>query len=159
EKGESALAEGISVPRHTVLRGQMAKGDQTACEYRTAHELKLWPIEVVEADYSTSTRDVASPEGPPTPSCRAVIRIRLRTTGGIPFSDVQLDRLPLWLNGPGELPHHIYEQLLADGLGIVVRPVTRPAPWHEFSGSEDRRGLGFVDDEALLPYDLRSFQG
>jgi len=159
EKGESALTEGIPVPRHTILRGQMAKGDQTACEYRTAHEMTLWPLEVVEAEYSTSTRDVASPEGPPTPSCRAVLRIRLRTTGGTPFSEVQLDRLPLWLDGPGELPHHVYEQLLADSLGFVVRPVTRPAPWHEFSAAGELRRVGFADDEALLPYDLRSFQG
>jgi len=159
EPGESALVDGLTVPRQTVLRGQMAKGDQTACEYRTAHELTLWPLEVTEAEYSTSTRDVASPDGPPTPSCRAVIRIRLRTTGGVPFRDVALDRLPLWLNGPGELPHHVYEQLLADAVGFVVRPVTRPAPWHDFRAASELRRVGFDDDQALLPYDLRSFHG
>ncbi|MEN8148213.1 MAG: type VI secretion system baseplate subunit TssF [Planctomycetota bacterium] len=159
EPGEGSLVDGLEVPRDTVLRGQVAKGDQSACEYRTAHAVTLWPLTIEEAEYTTSTRDVASPDGPPVPPCRALLRIRIRTTGGVPLKATALDRLPLWLDGPGELPHHIYEQLLADAVGYVIRPTTRPTPWHEFRGPVEIRRRGFDDDEALLPYDLRSFQG
>src|SRR5262249_27099046 len=38
--------DGLAVPRGTVLRSRIVKGEQTACEYRTAHELRLLPIEL-----------------------------------------------------------------------------------------------------------------
>src|SRR5687767_2924900 len=34
---KSGLSEGYSIPRGTVLRGKLVKGEQTACEYRTGH--------------------------------------------------------------------------------------------------------------------------
>ncbi len=33
---EGGLAEGYTIPRDTVLRSVLGKGDQTSCEYRTA---------------------------------------------------------------------------------------------------------------------------
>ncbi|MDD2759746.1 MAG: type VI secretion system baseplate subunit TssF [Methylomonas sp.] len=41
---ESGLSEGFSIPKGTSLRSQIGKGEQTACEYQTAHPLKLFPI-------------------------------------------------------------------------------------------------------------------
>src|SRR5687768_13088939 len=38
-----ALAEGFVIPRGTALRGNLGKREQTACEYRTAHAVTLWP--------------------------------------------------------------------------------------------------------------------
>src|SRR5262245_13302811 len=46
---ESALATGSVLPRGTVLRGQMPRGEVTACQFSTAHEVTLWPIEISEA--------------------------------------------------------------------------------------------------------------
>ena len=40
---EGALAEGFVLPRHTTLRSPSG-GERTSCEYRTAHEVTLWPI-------------------------------------------------------------------------------------------------------------------
>ena len=33
------------------LRSGIVEGEQTACEYRTAHDVTLWPLEIVEAEY------------------------------------------------------------------------------------------------------------
>src|SRR3954467_3704905 len=37
DPNEGSLATGFVVPRNTALRGLLGKGEQTACEYRTAH--------------------------------------------------------------------------------------------------------------------------
>ncbi len=59
---EGALAEGFVLPRGRSLRSIIGKGDQTACEYRTAHDVTLFPLEVIEARYAT--RDLASMQPP-----------------------------------------------------------------------------------------------
>jgi len=46
---EGALKAGPTVQRGSVLRSLLGKNEQTACEYRTAHEVSLWPLELVEA--------------------------------------------------------------------------------------------------------------
>src|SRR5438045_3187726 len=48
---EGKLSEGYDIPRGTVLRGKIVKGEQTACEYRTAHDVQLWPLEVIQVEY------------------------------------------------------------------------------------------------------------
>src|SRR5882762_9147302 len=47
--GEGALALGYQVPRGTAMRSMLGRGDQTSCEYRTAHDVTLWPLELVHA--------------------------------------------------------------------------------------------------------------
>ena len=41
---EGALATGFVVPRGTLLRGQIPRGEVTACQFRTAHDVTLFPI-------------------------------------------------------------------------------------------------------------------
>src|SRR5947208_384265 len=43
ELTDAALAEGPPVPRGTPIRTLLGKGEQTTCEYRTAHDTPLWP--------------------------------------------------------------------------------------------------------------------
>ena len=86
------LAEGFIIPRDTALRSNLGRDDRTACEYRTAHEVLLWPIQLVEAQYYT--RDVSQLALPAELGARAAIRLRLRTTHGLPFKTLSLDYLP-----------------------------------------------------------------
>src|SRR5712691_2524553 len=46
DPSEGTLAGGITVPRNTALRSVLGKGEQTSCEFRTAHDVTLWPIEI-----------------------------------------------------------------------------------------------------------------
>src|SRR6188768_435241 len=75
---EGALADGFVVPRGSSLKGILGKGEATACEYRTAHDVTLYPLELVEAQYVS--RDAAGIELPDVPGLKAAIRIRLRAT-------------------------------------------------------------------------------
>src|SRR5205085_7131568 len=49
EQGDAALAAGVAVPRGTLLRSILGRGDKTSCLFQTAHEIMLLPLRVLEA--------------------------------------------------------------------------------------------------------------
>ena len=156
---EGSLNEGFLIPKATPLRSQIGKGEQTACEYRTAQDLTLWPIELIEAEYLNGVGAVANLGIPSLPGLKAGIRLRLKTTAGLTFNQLKLNNLPLYLRGAGELPMQIYEQLLANSLGVAVQPTNRPIAWQHIIKQAAVLPVGFAENEALLPYTPRSFQG
>lgn len=156
---EGALNEGFNVPRGTSLRSLIGKGEQTACEYLTAHDVTLWPLELVEADYLAGTGAISQLGVPTRPSHKAAIRVRIRTTAGLTFNRITLDRLAIFLRGSGELAVQLYEQLIAHSDSVAVLPGEKPRPWVHVLDDSPVRQLGFDEEHALLPADLRSFQG
>lgn len=156
---EGSLNEGFLIPKATSLRSQIGKGEQTACEYRTAHDLTLWPLELIEAEYLSGAGAVANTGAPSLTGLKAGIRLRLKSTAGLKFNQLALDNLPLYLRGVGELPMQIYEQLLANTIAVVVQPTHRPVAWQQVIKHNPVLAVGFAEDQALLPYTPRSFQG
>ncbi len=151
------LAEGFEVPRGAVLRSILGKGEQTACEYRTAHSVSLLPLQITQAQYYT--RDLSALDLPSRVRPAAGIRLRVQATAGKTLRELALDRLPLYLGGAGEQAMRIYEQVIGHCIGVVVQPPTRPPRWRCELPREAVRECGFSDEEALLPYGPRSFQG
>jgi type VI secretion system protein ImpG len=156
---EGTLNEGYLVPKQSGLRSQIGKDEQTACDYRTAHDLTLWPIELIEAQYLAGAGAVANLGVPSLPGLKAGIRLRLKSMAGLKFNELALANLPLYLRGIGELPMQIYEQLLANTIAVVVQPVNRPAAWQHIIKQSAILPLGFEENQSLLPYVPRSFQG
>jgi type VI secretion system protein ImpG len=171
DRGEAGLAEGYTIPRGTVLHSTPAKG-QTPCEFRTAQDVRLYPVEIVEARYYT--RDVGmldlgrvwgATEGDRRAGhagARAALRLRLRATAGLTFDKIRMPDLRLYLRGSDATPWRIYEQLFAHARSIVVRPVPvgiKSGAWQETLSGECIERVGFTAGEALLPYGARSFQG
>ena len=152
------LAEGFVIPRGTSLRSNLGRNDRTACEYRTAHEVSLWPIQLVEAQYYT--RDVSQLNLPADLGARAAIRVRLQTTHGKPFRTLSLDRLPIFLRGADETPMSLYEQIFSRTVGVVVQANTNTHEKPRFTiSAQSLRRVGFREDEALLPPSPRGFEG
>jgi type VI secretion system protein ImpG len=154
---ESVLAQGYRVPRGSSLRSVLGRGDQTACEYRTAHDVTLWPLEIAQAEYTGYLGDLGELEVRGRP--RAALRLTLRATAGLKISELAFDDLTIFLRGADELPTRLFEQLFGHALGIVARPTTRPVPWQHLIVEDPVAPVGFDDDEALLSYGPRSFQG
>lgn len=160
---EGSLAEGFTIPRGRAMRSTIGRGDQTACEYRTAHDVTLYPIQVAEARYFT--RDLASAQPPSIDAGggappKAGFRIRLRCFPGVTFKQLKLDRLALYIAGADATPMRIYEQILADAVAVSVQPVRNPVPWRHVIPAHASIGrLGFSDEQALLPFGARSFHG
>ncbi|NOT83230.1 MAG: type VI secretion system baseplate subunit TssF, partial [Methylococcaceae bacterium] len=156
---EGSLNEGFVIAKETALRSQIGKNEQTACEYRTAHDLTLWPIELVEAEYLNTVGAVVNLGVPSLRGLKAGILLRLKTTAGLTFNQLTLNNLPLYLRGVGDLPMQIYEQLLANSFAVVVQPTNRPLDWQHIIKQSAVLPLGFMPEQALLPYTPRSFQG
>ncbi len=156
---DAALGGGIAIPHGTGLRTQIGKGDQTACEYRTAHDLTLWPLQIVEAKYLT--RELASFDIPQATlaGSKAGMRIRLQSTASLNFNQLKLDDLVLYLNGSPDVQMRLYEQIVAHTQAVVFQTPQRPPRIREVLSPSPVRLVGYEDDEALLPYGPRSFQG
>ena len=150
-----SLKSGFLVPRGSALRSVPGKGEVTACEYRTAHDVTLWPIELVAAKFFT----FAQAGSALPPGVKAGIRLRLRTTGALAFKDLLLDRLCLNIRGADDRPMRIYEKLLGSALGVLVQPIDAQLPWHALLPRSSVKTVGFDDSESLLPSGKRSFQG
>ncbi|MGA2138360.1 MAG: type VI secretion system baseplate subunit TssF [Verrucomicrobiia bacterium] len=154
---ESALAEGYRIERGTALHSLVGKKERTACEYRTAHEITLWPIQIIEARYFT--RDLAQLGLPTHLGCKAAFRIRLLATGGLNFKDIGLGRLPMYLRGDGDLPVAVYEQIFGHRQGLLLQSVrNKTQGWQMLPAAHIQRG-GFSEQEALLPVSPRGFEG
>ncbi|SAL03737.1 type VI secretion protein [Caballeronia calidae] len=158
----AASADGIVVPRHTALRGMLDKSASTRCEYRTAHALTLWPVEIAQAKFFThaGALNASSPALPA--GVKAGLRLRLRATGSLGFDRLSLDRLALYLRGPDGLPARLHERLLAHCVGVAVMQPGNGASAAATLAVLPKtalRPLGFAEDEALLPVGQQSFDG
>jgi type VI secretion system protein ImpG len=156
---EGALADGFVLPRGTNLRSVLGKGDRTACEYSTAQNLTMWPIEITEAQYFSSAAALAASGVVNMSKAKAGVRIRLRSTAGMAFDQTKLNDLRLFLRGGEQLPLQLYEELLGHCLGVRVRPKGGSKPWTRNLGPDSLKRVGFNDDEALLPGVHTGFKG
>jgi type VI secretion system protein ImpG len=152
------MAEGFLIPRRSVLKSILGNDEHTPCEFRTAHDVRLWPLRITEAEYLT--RGIGSLELPGNVSGRAAFRIRLQSPAEMPLHSITLDTLPFFLRGTDEIPVRIYEQIFSRSTSVVIRGLTdeRNKPTVVLPRTNIRR-LGFGDDEALLPNSPRSFSG
>ncbi|MET0857452.1 MAG: type VI secretion system baseplate subunit TssF, partial [Telluria sp.] len=148
-----ALQKGVAIPTGSAMRSVLGKGENTACEYRSAHALTLWPIELTEARFFTHSGAQAGVTLPP--AVKAGVRLRLRTSAAS-FRELPLDRLCLYLRGADDLPVRIYEKLLGSVEAVLVTPPGRSGTLLPRSALQP---LGFHEAEALLPSGGRTFPG
>jgi type VI secretion system protein ImpG len=153
---QGGLGDGFVVPRGTSLRASPHRSDATACEYRTAHDVTLWPVEIVSLALSPV---VGAPEieVPSSRRVKASMRLRLQTTNGLPFSEVALDRLSLFFRASDSITLRLFELFSAGVVGTAYRD-PRKGKWTRLDAATIRP-VGFEDDQALLPPNLRAFQG
>jgi type VI secretion system protein ImpG len=164
EPAEGSLSDGVEIARGSALRSVLGKGEQTPCEYRTAHPVTLWPVEITKVEYMRFAGSAAGADLPALPEIRsgkvkAGIRIRLKTTAGSRIDQLALDRLAVHFTGGEGLPVKIMEQIVSNSVKVIARPAASPAPWHHVLPPTSIRAVGFEDDESLLPPSHRRFGG
>ena len=158
ELNDTSLQNGVVIPRGAQLRSQIGKGDQTACEYSTAHDVTLWPLQLFDAEYLSSASAVANLGIPGRPGMKAGLRLRLRSTAGLQFSHLAIDELVFYLRG-NEIAVQLYEQFMANTLDCVVQSGPRAASKGISIGASAIKPMGFDDRQALLPQTPREFRG
>lgn len=154
-----ALKDGHILPRHTALRSVLPAGQNTACTYRTAQDVTLWPIRISEAEYIDGRGALVAAGVALDPAARAAIRLRLQRPGDAPLSQLALDRLRLFVGGHGGRSWQLHELLCTAGVGLVARSTDRRADWVTRLARGGIEPVGFGRDEALLPTPAPSFDG
>ncbi len=157
ESAEGALAEGYPIPRGTSLRGNLGRGASVPAQFRTAHDVTLWPLRITEAVYTT--REIGAFELPARLRPKAVLRLRFEITGGVLPKDLQLDELDVYLRGGPELPFRLLEQTLGHGTGVILQSGTGRQRRSAAARGTGVRPVGFAENESLLPVAPRSFEG
>ena len=156
---QGKLTTGYRVKRDTMLYSRPIDG--VPCKFRTCYDTTLWPVTVASAQWLTPDRL--------KPAVRvgdavAVVRLELRCFPDVSFSKLGLDTLRLHLAGEGTLVAALYELLFNNCKQILVRELpdrpgaTPKTPLVTLPPSALRQ-VGFGQDEGILPYPGRSFQG
>lgn len=154
--------EGVSINRGTRLLSPRISEKRVQCEFRTAHSIRLWPIEISEAKYGLpdDLPDIVKKALHPNALgiSKGVIRLKLQTSNDtLSFSDLSgLDNIDIHLVGSGGKARKIYEILLANCHKILISDQNRniyPLP------DNSLHPLGYDDECALLPITAQSFSG
>lgn len=154
---EGSLAEGFTLPRGTRMRAQIALEEQTECDFRTSHDLTLWPIEVAQVQYLGSSAAVGAAGIHAGTSVRSALSVTLNTLGGYDFSELPMDALSFYLTGADSLGSHLYEQLFRNTVSVSL--VCEGQEIRSPRAPIQLKRQGFDDQEALLPVTSRGFQG
>jgi type VI secretion system protein ImpG len=159
DPGDNSTAEGFVLERGTALRSGLGPEMQTACEYRTAQDLTLFPIDVDQAEYLASRASLAHLGIKPGREAAAGVRIGFKALSGLDLAEIDLDELPLFVGGSGHIPLWLYEEIMNGVCGLSVltgekgnrRVVSLPP--------SSLQRMGFGSGEALLNFRERSFEG
>src|SRR6202022_1378530 len=148
---EPGPEDGFLLERGTALRSQ---SDETPCQFRTAHDVRLWPLKIADSRYYTRT--IVELGLPDYTEAKAAILIRLQTTGGKKFKELKLDRLAFFIRGADEIPISVYEQIFARGTHVILQTPQGPGHLREILPALTIQRIGFRESEALLPRGPRS---
>jgi type VI secretion system protein ImpG len=160
DPNEPTLGGGTrSVPRGTTLYSVVGPDDTTACEFRTAQDVVLLPVDVAGASYFSYAPDLPLNALALPQSVKGGVRIRLKTTAGLNFSQTSIERLCFYLAGRDDVANRLLELCLSSCAGVIVRPVGARAHDLTVLPGSTVGPVGFADDQALLPLSVRSFQG
>ncbi len=158
---DPSLLTGFTVPRGTRLTGQLGKGDQTACEFVTAQDVRLWPLKVDSAEYFSYAADlsVSSLKLPAGRKVKGGIRITLSCPPELSLSQIALDDLRLHFSGADDVAYKLYERLMCGASGVLVCDAGRPPREQVLLPAQTIVPVGFEDHDALLPVTQRGFEG
>jgi type VI secretion system protein ImpG len=160
DRNEATLAGGgCVVPRGTTMYSVVGPDDVTACEFRTAQDVVLLPVEVASAAYFSYAPDLALNTLSLPQPVKGGLRIRLKTTAGLSFSQTTIDRLCFYVAGRDDVANKILELALSSCAGVIVRPLGAKTNDLALLPASTVGPVGFSDDQALLPLSVRSFQG
>lgn len=159
---DANLAQGMELPRGSAVRASQPVGQDTRCEFRTGHSLKLWPLKIADVHYFSFAPDLPLARLPYARRIKGGLRFRLQATAGVSFAQLPVDQLDFHLGGANDIAWMLYEFMNGDPLGILVRPLSGSGSSKDVYATlpaENLVPLGFDEEEALLPVTHSGFIG
>ena len=154
---EAALLTGAPIARGSVLKANALQGGGSSCQFRTAHEVTLWPFTVKDVAYIVGGGALAGQGLGLGTAAKAAVRVKLAIPPGTQFAAITADSLTFYVHGEPTHASRLLEQVLANCLGVVVRGADSP-PTRGFARMTVAH-VGCEDEEALLPVSSSGLQG
>ncbi|MBM3784863.1 MAG: type VI secretion system baseplate subunit TssF [Acidobacteria bacterium] len=151
----AGLVNGLNVPRGTGLQSRPVDG--LPMRFQTTQEVKFWPLQVGGTQWKSPDRLNPPPR---LSAAAAALRAEFRVTGQAPLEKLPIESLTFYLNGESATVNTLYELLSHSCQQILLRdlaPASRKQPV-VLPPSALIPG-GFAENEAMLPYPRRSFEG
>ena len=151
---QGKLATGLSIPRGATLSSRPIEG--IPCKFRTCYETTMWPVAVTSAQWGSPDR-----MDPPinAPQAAAACRLELTCSADVRFDQLGMESLRMYLTGQSSTVLALYELLFNNTVEILVRdPENRTRTPLRLPVSM-LQPMGFREEESLLPYPRRSFNG
>ena len=158
-KSEGGSPDGFVLPKHTRMRARLPAQEQTACEFRTAHDLTLWPLQIKEARLTAAPPDLPIAGYRWGAPVRGALRLSFETTAQIDVASLKLDSLSLFINGTADTASKLQELIHTQCVGLMVHrgglPIRDLVPYEPSA----LKAEGFATEQAMLPLDSRAFDG
>ncbi len=160
---DANLARGPEIARGSTLRtparaGVAGAAGEVPCRFRTARAMRLWPLELPQAEYFSHLPELPLAAWPHLRAAKAGLRLRLRTTAAVGLQQLALQTLQLHCSGADDIAYRLHELVCGHTLGALVLPPGRAPAWSELLPADSVQPAGHADDEALLPTGLRGFE-
>lgn len=159
EPGNIALASGVKVGRGSKLKSQAGRSGPTECQFRSAHDVTLWPIEIASAEYFSHASNLPLNGKADWKKFGGGVRMTFRVESGGDFSAIGLDDLRLHISASDETAYRLYELICGNTLGVVLMSGKGSSSKHVLIDAGAIEPVGFDEDHALLPTTLRGFEG
>lgn len=163
-----SMSAATTVPRGTELTGLLDDSSTTRCLFRTAQEVKLLPLKVfsdLEKGARYYDRDLSALHLPKIASSRAAIKLQFELTNTeTDFGSIdEIDEMTFFIRGDLSAAGRLHEELIARSIELFVGeeiPGKKPKYQLLKPGVDVKiEAGGFSPEEALLPPDLRVFEG
>ncbi|WNG46153.1 type VI secretion system baseplate subunit TssF [Archangium minus] len=144
---------GTRIERGTSLLAEPRPGQ--VCRFRTCYPVMLWPLKVTEARLESPLAHKWLRE---QRNVSAVLRLRLETSNGARWQDLDIEHLRFFLDGPSEVAFRIYELLTGHIQSVALIPDGTPGRPHLLPRGSLRQP-GFGPEEEVLPTPPHSHPG
>lgn len=154
------LKEGMdkpyAVPKGTTFRAIQA--GMSECRFKTCYDTTLYPIKVAETNYTGLPFEL-----PELPNRRTKIQSRLRldissTNEGLDEKGFKVERLRCYLKGQQQYVTKLFELIHNDSVVMTISNKNKPSDYQILT-TEQIKQVGFSSEEAVLPYEKKSFSG
>ncbi|MDR1967520.1 MAG: type VI secretion system baseplate subunit TssF [Burkholderiaceae bacterium] len=156
---EGGVSGAFKMERHTLLRAPAAPGQVTGCEFRTAHEVMLLPLKLTDASIQGAATPLPTSSIHTSKAVRSSLHLRFSMSNTLEVHTLGVERISLFIGGPADRASQILELIGGRLLGALVSWQSDGRAQHRWLPPPAITCDGFAEDEALLPYDNRSFSG
>ncbi|QKJ85697.1 type VI secretion system protein ImpG [Paramixta manurensis] len=159
DSNKGDITQGFVVPRGTMMDSQTLKKNGVTCSYTTAHDVTLLPLSIKQVELGGVPADIPLGQlGLSQRGAVSALRIRLTCDDSTTLDHVDFDQLVFFLSGPDIQALKLLELVMEHQVGIFCQTVNKQ-PRRVVLPDGALRQEGFEPEQALLPDDLRNFDG